>query len=202
MNGFLKRTERKKRAIIEATMQMLYDKGCQQWKIEDIAKIANVSPVTIYNYFGSKKTLIHVALKQYVLKRYENYEELINDNRPFPEIIRMLMMKKNHCPIILRGDEFAEIYKEDIELKTFFEQFYQTKMIPLLLKFIQRGKKEGVIRKEISDEAILLYFDAMKMLIDQNFSELMKKPNIEKLYDQLFDMFFYGLLNDERKENE
>lgn len=75
-------------------------------------------------------------------------------------------------------------------------------MIPLLLKFIQRGKKEGVIRKEISDEAILLYFDAMKMLIDQNFSELMKKPNIEKLYDQLFDMFFYGLLNDERKENE
>lgn len=55
MNGFAKRTQTKKQAILEATTKILLEKGYSYLKIEDVAKKANVSQVTIYNYFGSKK---------------------------------------------------------------------------------------------------------------------------------------------------
>lgn len=199
MDGFARRTEQKKRAIIEATSQILLEKGSIHLKIEDIAKKANVSQVTIYNYFGSKKKLVRTVFKQNLNERLNMYKQLVNEERPFPEIIRTIMMEKKNSTHMLTGEELAEIYEEDSELKEFFEDLYYSKTIPLMLQFIQKGKEEGHIRKEISDEAVLFYLDAMKTMIDHNMHELMNKPNIDELSDQLFDMFFYGILNERKK---
>lgn len=199
MDGFARRTELKKQAIIEATSEILLEKGCTHLKIEDIAKKANVSQVTIYNYFGSKKNLVRKVFKRYMNDRFNTYKQLISEEKPFPEIVRTIMLERKNYSNMLTGEELSDIYEEDSELKEFFEELYHSKTIPLLLQFIQKGKEKGYIRKEISDEAVLFYLDAMKTMIDHNMQELMNKPNIEELSDQLFDMFFYGILNDRKK---
>lgn len=199
MNGFAKRTQTKKQAILEATTKILLEKGYSYLKIEDVAKKANVSQVTIYNYFGSKKKLIQHVIMKYMNERFNIYKEIISEQKPFPDMIRTIMLERKKYANILNGEEFVEIYENDSELKEFCEDYYEAKIIPLFLHFIQRGKEEGYFRKDISDEAILLYLDAMKTIIDQNIQQLMKKPHVEQFFDQLFDLFFYGLLN-ERKE--
>jgi len=199
MDGFARRTEQKKRAIMEATSEILLRKGSTHLKIEEIAKKANVSQVTIYNYFGSKKKLVRTVFKQHLNERLNIYKQLVSEERPFPEILRTIMMERKNYSNMLTGEELTEIYEEDSELKEFFEDLYHAKTIPLLLQFIQKGKEEGHIRNEISNEAVLFYLDAMKTIIDQNMHELMNRPNIEELSDQLFDMFFYGILNERKK---
>lgn len=199
MDGFARRTERKKRAIIDAASQLLAEKGYNQLKIEEIAKKAKVSQVTIYNYFGSKKKLIHQVVKEHIMEQNDNYERLMREEKPFPEIFRSTILKKKNHSHILILEELAEIFEEDAELKQFIEDYYKNKFIPLFLQFIRKGKEEGYIRKEISDEAILLYIDAVTMMIDHNLKESSFKDKMEELGDQLFDMFFYGLLNEGKR---
>ena len=54
MNQYQKTTEKKQQAIIQAALRLFKDKGFKQTSIKSIAEAAEVSPVSIYNYFGAK----------------------------------------------------------------------------------------------------------------------------------------------------
>ena len=54
MNQYQKTTEKKKQAIIQAALRLFKEKGFKETSIKSIAEAAEVSPVSIYNYFGSK----------------------------------------------------------------------------------------------------------------------------------------------------
>ncbi|EAC8743135.1 TetR/AcrR family transcriptional regulator, partial [Listeria monocytogenes] len=58
MNNYEKRTLSKKTAIIEAAQILFGKQGFTAVSIKDIAALADVSQVSIYNYFGSKEALI------------------------------------------------------------------------------------------------------------------------------------------------
>lgn len=196
MDGFAKRTEKKKKGIIQSALQLLTEKGSKDLKIEDIAKRANVSQVTIYNYFGSKKKLIQEVVKQYIIERQDDHEKFLSSGKPFPEIIKCTILEKKAHSNVITGEILTEIYEEDSEIRSFLEDFYQKKSIPLFLEFIRKGREEGYIREEISDEAILFYMNAMKTTFEQNIKTLAFNPNIEQLSEQLFDLFLFGLLKE------
>jgi AcrR family transcriptional regulator len=56
MNGFERRKKRKRENICRAAFELFCTLGMQKTKIAQIAKKADVSQVTIYNYFGSSFT--------------------------------------------------------------------------------------------------------------------------------------------------
>ncbi|MDI3410228.1 TetR/AcrR family transcriptional regulator [Bacillus sonorensis] len=66
MNGFEKRASLIKEKIKKATLEMLKTWEPRRIRITDIAKKANVSQVTIYNYFGSKEALLEDVFKDYI----------------------------------------------------------------------------------------------------------------------------------------
>lgn len=196
MDGFAKRTEKKKNNIIQAALHLIIEKGSKELKIEDIAKKANVSQVTIYNYFGSKKKLIQEVIKQYIIDKQEDHIVLLASGKSFPEIIKEIILENKAHSHVITGELLTEIYEEDSEIKNFLEHFYQTKSIPLFLEFINKGRIEGYIREEISDEAILFYLNAMKTTFEQNIKALAFQPNLDQLSEQLFELFLFGLLKE------
>ncbi|HBJ9071269.1 TPA: TetR/AcrR family transcriptional regulator, partial [Listeria monocytogenes] len=58
MNNYEKRTLKKKTAIIQAALSLFGEQGFSDVSIKDIAALADVSQVSIYNYFGSKESLV------------------------------------------------------------------------------------------------------------------------------------------------
>ena len=58
MKGFEMRTEKKKEHIINTSISLLKTLPPNKISVRDLAKKANVSVVTIYNYFGNKEGLI------------------------------------------------------------------------------------------------------------------------------------------------
>ncbi|PDC70987.1 TetR/AcrR family transcriptional regulator, partial [Listeria monocytogenes] len=58
MNNYEKRTLKKKTAIIQAALSLFGKQGFSDVSIKDIATLADVSQVSIYNYFGSKEALV------------------------------------------------------------------------------------------------------------------------------------------------
>ncbi|MFK0033701.1 TetR/AcrR family transcriptional regulator [Pseudomonas monteilii] len=55
--------EQRRRAITRAAMDLFTRQGYQQTTIEQIARTANVSAPTVFNYFGTKQEIILEALK-------------------------------------------------------------------------------------------------------------------------------------------
>ncbi|MFA7139378.1 MAG: TetR/AcrR family transcriptional regulator, partial [Bacteroidales bacterium] len=62
MNGYEKRTKLKKNSIISAAWKLFSERGITDVGINEIATLAKVSQVSIYNYFGNKNNLAKEVL--------------------------------------------------------------------------------------------------------------------------------------------
>ena len=85
MDGFQRRREAKKMQILQAAIEMFSNNGVKNASIAEIAKKANVSQVSIYNFFENKDNLAKEAFLNYMDEKMEKSEQLLNTNLTFPE---------------------------------------------------------------------------------------------------------------------
>jgi AcrR family transcriptional regulator len=88
MNGYERRTEAKKKAIIDAARELFTERGVTDVGVGEIAAKAGVSQVSIYNYFGDKHTLAKEVLIAFLDKAIQEYEEILNREFPFRKNLR------------------------------------------------------------------------------------------------------------------
>ena len=83
MNQYQKTTEKKKQAIIQAALCLFKDKGFKETSIKSIAEAAGVSPVSIYNYFGSKDNLVTLCVNDLFEEITQQAEDILKSNIAF-----------------------------------------------------------------------------------------------------------------------
>lgn len=83
MNQYQKTTEKKKQAIIQAALRLFKDKGFKETSIKSIAEAAEVSPVSIYNYFGSKDNLVTLCVNDLFEEITQQAEDILKSNLAF-----------------------------------------------------------------------------------------------------------------------
>ena len=189
MNGFERRKERKKKDILEATLELFMKHGVRKVSIAEIAERASVSQVTIYNYFGSKDQLIHEVIIYYVDKIWGGYERLFKSKMPFPDKIKWMIFDKKQVANQISGEFLEYIMEEYSAGSNYIEEMYNEKALPQFMKLFEEGKAQGYIDQSISNEAILLY---IKM-----FQEYMQQEdviqNILPITEDFTKLFFYGI---------
>lgn len=174
----------KKNALIKATIELVNNNGFHATSMSKIAKMANVSPATIYLYFENKqdlvnKTYIEVKAK-YTAYAFETYTESMSIETGF-ELIwkRIADFKLKECDnamFLAQCDNTPMIDEESRQ--------QGIKHLQPLLDLWSRGKKDGVI-KPISD--YLLYAYAINplsflMMSQKRGSFQLDKTHIEKAY--------------------
>ena len=80
MNQYQKTTEKKKQAIIQAALHLFKEKGFKETSIKSIAEVAEVSPVSIYNYFGGKDNLVALCVNDLFEEVTQQAEDILNSN--------------------------------------------------------------------------------------------------------------------------
>lgn len=190
MNGYEKRTKIKKVAIINAARELFTTRGITDVSISEIASKANVSQVTIYNYFGDKNSLSKEALVSYIDKLVKEYDEILEDSIPFEEKLKIIMTKKYDAVINIGKTSFSANAWEDKTLQDIYREIADNKITSIFLKFILIGKKEGYISKDIPDDAILSFMSASSYITQQ--------PNYLNTGDDykmgILKLFLYGLV--------
>jgi len=190
MNGFERRKEQKKKSILQASLDLFMKYGIQKVSISEIAKEAQVSQVTIYNYFGSKNELIQEVIIFYVDKVWEEYEQLFNSDIPFPEKIKQSIFEKTEVAGKINEDFFEYFMKEYTSENSYIEALWQEKVFPSLIEFFNEGKKQGYIDPNISNEAILVFI--------QMFTEYLQRGDsgeaLLPMTEDLTKLFFYGIV--------
>ncbi len=192
MNGFERRASQIKEKILHTTLQMLRTSDPKRLRIGDISKQAEVSQVTIYNYFGSKEALIREAFIAYFDKAVLDFETYMNEGHTLKEKIeRIIDMKttyRDFPPSVIK-----QLLRDDIELARYIEVLYREVTIPLTIRIIQEGQSSGEISPDVSVENVLvfmqLYMNQYETLLDMAD----KSADREKFLQGMVEMFFYGL---------
>ncbi|MDO3676170.1 TetR/AcrR family transcriptional regulator [Paenibacillus ehimensis] len=190
MNGYRLRTEKKKEQILKTTFDLIFTYELDKLSIADIAKKANVSPVTIYNYFGSRDELIRMTFMHYMDKSLEKYEDILGRTIPFQQKMDLILCDRTEMANQLNVN-LIRATAGDPAIREYLEQFYQNKSLPFFEKLINQGKKEGYIDPGLSMEAALLYIRLFKEALAR--PGFMQQANPSMLQD-LNRLFYYGLI--------
>lgn len=166
MNGFEKRTQEKKKQVIEATFHLMNtDTGIENLTVDEIAKNANVGKTTIFKYFVNKENLIYEVIKQFLNTIGETAQEIVADNRPFEDtLIAMSQNKINYLDKINKQfylDMMDFITKKSDDGLSLMMHEYINRSYSIMLDLFHRGRKEGKVDLKYSDEFLLIYFQAL-----------------------------------------
>jgi len=179
----------KRNALIKATIELVNNNGFHATPMSKIAKMANVSPATIYLYFENKQDLVNKTYIE-VKARYTDYAfETYKANMSIEEGFKLIW------------NRIANFKLKECENAMFLAQCDNTPMIdepsrqegikhlqPLLDLWI-KGKKEGII-KPMSE--YLLYAYAINplsflMMAEKRGSFKLDETHLEEAYQSAWN---------------
>ena len=190
MNQYQKTTEKKQQAIIQAALRLFKNKGFKQTSIKSIAEVAEVSPVSIYNYFGSKDNLVTLCVNDLFEEITQQAEDILNSNLDFKTKLDhafALCQEKMSQQI---SDYFQDKMVEDSVFSTLLTKAITAKKGDIYRAYIHLGKAEGLIAEDLSTELILNVMDALNGMGNQ----LAHSDNLETEVEQIHQIFLYGIL--------
>ncbi|HCA4025304.1 TPA: TetR/AcrR family transcriptional regulator [Listeria monocytogenes] len=194
MNNYEKRTLSKKTAIIEVAQILFGKQGFTAVSIKDIAALADVSQVSIYNYFGSKEALIGECARVIMQDTIALAEEILASEGTFTQKLERAIQLCN-AEINLSLSKFIskEASKDQQFLILLVNNINSLKK-DIYMKYVAAGKEAQVIDNAISDEVIQLFIDAINSL-----GLTVPEEEIEEKQAEIIQLFLYGLIGQGRK---
>ena len=189
MNQYQKTTEKKKQAIIQSALQLFKEKGFKETSIKSIAEVAEVSPVSIYNYFGSKDNLVALCVNDLFEEITQQAEDILKSNLDFKTKLNQafsLCQEKMSQQI---SEYFQDKLVEDSVFSTLLTKAITAKKRDIYRAYIKLGKEEGAIAEDLSTDLILNVMDALNGMGNQ----LDHSDNLETEVDQIHQIFLYGI---------
>ena len=189
MNQYQKTTEKKKQAIIQAALQLFKEKGFKETSIKSIAEVAEVSPVSIYNYFGGKDNLVALCVNDLFEEITQQAEDILNSDLDFKT-------KLDHAFSLCQekmSQQISEYFQDKLvkepTFSTLLAKAITVKKRDIYRAYIELGKEEGLIAEDLSTELILNVMDALNGMGNQ----LDHSDNLETEVDQIHQIFLYGI---------
>ena len=189
MNQYQKTTEKKKQAIIQAALQLFKEKGFKDTSIKSIAEVAEVSPVSIYNYFGGKDNLVALCVNDLFEEVTQQAEDILNSNLDFKTKLNQafsLCQEKMSQQI---SEYFQDKLVKEPTFSTLLAKAITVKKRDIYRAYIELGKEEGAIAEDLSTELILNVMDALNSMGNQ----LTHSANLETEVEQIHSIFLYGI---------
>ncbi|MBC1988322.1 TetR/AcrR family transcriptional regulator [Listeria sp. FSL L7-0478] len=194
MNNYEKRTQKKKLAIIQAALTLFGKQGFSDVSIKNIAALADVSQVSIYNYFGSKEALVGECAKIIMEDTIALAEEILASEGTFTQKLKRAIQLCN-AEINLSLSKFIskEASKDQQFLMLLVNNINSLKK-DIYMKYVAAGKEAQVIDNAISDEVIQLFIDAINSL-----GLTVPEEELEEKQAEIIQLFLYGLIGQGRK---
>lgn len=187
MNKFEVRTQKKQAAIIAVSIQLFGEYGYKKTNIKMIAKEANVSQVSIYNYFENKENLVLACVEYLMQDILEQSKAILNEPITFESKLNKVMQLCNGEFNAIIQEHFSSTQVDDSFLQLLSEtsSVYKSEIYKL---YIQAGKNEEWIDKDLADESILELIDAMNAV-----GIAYAGDNSDKLFSDFQHILFYGI---------
>lgn len=194
MNGFEKRRQEKKEAILFAAKELFKLYGYNKVSIAEIAKKASVSQVSIYNFFESKENLKNQLLKTLWEDYYQTIMSILNSTETIEKKIEsffytVAVYSKNYSTNFI-----AESLRSQLELEENNTEIQLGKIKQAVASLIEQGKQEGVIKDTITTTAMMNLIDMFRFYMIHNPLAGLNYDQNPQLLDELISLLLTALL--------
>jgi TetR/AcrR family transcriptional regulator, cholesterol catabolism regulator len=185
----------KRRKIINTTISLFQQThDVKKVSLDDIARIARVSPTTIYNNFGNREALVYEVVKALIRENIDKNAALVHSDKPFPQKLAGIINGKMDMVSKLNQEIIDKIVSQDKAIAPFIDKIYENEIKPLWKEILTEGKKQGYIDPSLHDEALLIYLDVMKTGFASRQDLMQDVATKTDLYLTLARIMFYGFL--------
>lgn len=161
MNKYEIRTANKKSAIMEATLALINENGLSAASMKQIANRANVSPVSIYNYYGSKENLVLECIQYIFTENFKTARNILESDLPFEKKLTNALSLCTDNTAVSLSEYFSTISLAEKDFIRIIDKGQREIQRNLYRDFIEEGKKEGAIDTSIPTQTILKFFDSI-----------------------------------------
>jgi len=193
LDGFEKRRNDKKKAIMQTALELFDQYGFDKVTVTEIAAKAHVSKVSIYNFFESKDNLRRIIIKDMLDESTEKIKTLIEKEENFIEKIEEYIQIRTWYFGKYSLRFFFEAVESDPELRQYLNDFNASSK-QLLMTFIEKGKHSGVFSPDASDAAIEIYIDMIQTYLMHNKEIRDRIEHNPELARELNMLFMDGLI--------
>ena len=194
MNRFERRKEQKKESIRRAALELFQNYGFKKVTMSEIARKADVSPVTIFNHFGSKDELVRDVVKTLILELLDRYRSVIESEQTFIEKLEFILFDKSEMARQYQGELIQTALSYDLEIQQFLENIWQREINQLMLGFYEEGKRQGHVNMNLSQESILAYTAIFRNGLMSNPDLLADLGRNTELLQEIMSLYLYGLM--------
>lgn len=190
--------EARRTQILMGAAQVFAEKGFHKATTKEIAKAAEVSEGTIYNYFDSKRELLFALIDLIGVRSLKVVvQDHINED---PRLFLKAVLRDRYQLVQERGQFVAPILAEIVADADLREEVYKKIGRPIALQleqYIQTQIEAGLFRRVnpvIVTRAFIgsMLFNASLKLT--NLDDRYESISVEAMIDQLVSLFLDGLL--------
>ena len=184
---------KKHQQIVDIAEALFFRHGIKRVTVEEICQKANVSKMTFYRYFANKIDLVKYIAYGWLEKGERKLNEVMAMDIPFPEKLRIMLGYRLQVMATM-STEFIEEYMQ-LDFYTPIQQAWFQHVV----QFLAEAQKEGHIRPEIHPEFILIIFNKLNELIEDDHLKKLY-PNYVELSREVFNFLYYGILTGDHSE--
>ena len=190
MNKYELTTEKKKKSIINAALTLFKDKGFTSVSIKEIAALAHVSQVSIYNYFGSKEALIAECANIVMSDTLQQAADILRQDMDFDEKIKLALLLCTENINLSISKYFTQEALNDPTLIDLLTKSISESKNTIFREYIELGKQEKVIATTISTETFLNFIEALNIM----GSKIEFDDDISEKIKHIHHLFLYGII--------
>lgn len=194
MNGFEKRRQEKKKAILYAAKELFKQYGYSKVSIAEIAKKASVSQVSIYNFFESKENLKNQLLKKLWEDYYKTIIDIVNGNESIRKKIEKFFYTVVDYSRNYTTNFVVESLRNELKKDEFFVGEQLSSIEEIITSLLEEGKKEGIIKNTITTEVMLNFIDMFRFYVINNPQAVINYDRNPKLLDGMISLILTALM--------
>lgn len=170
--------------------------GIRSVTMDDLSRELGMSKKTLYNYFSSKTELV----KKAVLHHIEEEEQMLKSikDQKVDAIQEMLLitghvreMLKNFKPTIIY--DLKKYYKPSWKM---MESLHSDFVYSATSHNIEKGKKEGLYRKEVNSTVVARFYTTMTINIVEDTKITSLGLHVPEIFQAFMDYHLHGIMTE------
>ena len=177
-----KKDDEKEKSIKEAVIKLILQEGFHGTSISKIAKVAGVSPATVYIYFDSKEIMLQDIYREYSEEIFNYLLNRVHQGMGGQQLIEILV--KSYYNYIQEHEEIFNFVEQFSNCPSLASGCSERKGICNISNFIAQMKKNHVIKNYNNDNLLAIIFYPVKAIaVNNHKSEAEKAALLQEMIE-------------------
>lgn len=175
-----KKDDEKEKSIKEAVIKLILQEGFHGASISKIAKMAGVSPATVYIYYENKENMLQDIYSEYSEEVYDYLINRVNKNMGGQQLIEVLI--RSYYDYILEHKEIYSFVEQFSNCPSLANRCSGKKNVCNIHNLMTELKQNKII-KEYSEEILLaiIFYPVKAIVVDSRKNEAEREILLQEM---------------------